>query len=290
MSSQPAPRLIRIRHAEIAPGFAVGRALPTREQRMVGAWCFLDHIGPVSLDAQGMHVAAHPHTCLQTFTWMIEGELLHRDSLGSEQVLKPGQVNLMTAGHGIAHTEDTLPHAQRLHAAQLWIALPANLADSAPRFQHYAELPRWQKGPAELTLLAGAFAGQLAPTEVHSPLLGLDLSFLQAGEVELPLASGFEYGVMVLQGQASLNDQLLHDQFWYQPAGATRLKLAAEAGSRLLLLGGEPWEQPISLWWNFAGHSRAALVQAQADWESGSGRYGPVPGETHRLQAPPQPW
>lgn len=318
----PVPKLIRIRHAEIAPGFSVGRALPTREQRMVGAWCFLDHMGPVQLDAQGMHVAAHPHTCLQTFTWMIEGEMLHRDSLGSEQVLKPGEVNLMTAGHGIVHTEDTLPGAQQLHAAQLWIALPKELADTAPRFQHYADLPRWARKGASFTLLAGEFEGRVAPTEVHSPLLGLDIhrpsvqaqaqtatseatdrsAALPQGhspqydahpdveELELALNPAFEHGILVLQGEAGINGHTLQDQFWYQAAGASQLRLAMTAGSRLLLLGGEPWERHISLWWNFAGHDKTALSQAQADWEAGSDRFGPVPGETERLKAPPQPW
>lgn len=291
-------KLIRLRHAEIAPGFAVSRALPTREQRMVGAWCFLDHMGPVEFNGQGMHVAAHPHTCLQTFTWLIEGEILHRDSLGSEQVLKPGEVNLMTAGHGITHTEDTLPEAQHLHAAQLWIALPKKLANTPPRFQHYAELPRWARHGAHFTLLAGEYEGHIAPTEVHNPLLGLDLHFpsghadSHAGPQALDLAlnPAFEHGVLVLQGEVSINGHTLHEEFWYQAAGAAQLRLEATPGSRLLLLGGEPWEQHITLWWNFAGHDKAALSEAQADWETGNSRFGRVPGETERLKAPPQPW
>lgn len=126
-------KIIPLRQADLGEGFQVARALPTKDQRMVGPWCFLDRIGPVALTGgAGMHVAAHPHTCLQTFTWVMEGSILHRDSLGTEQVIHPGQVNLMTAGHGISHTEDTLPGTGNLHAAQLWIALPPEHADMPP--------------------------------------------------------------------------------------------------------------------------------------------------------------
>lgn len=164
-------QFIDLRKAELGAGFTIGRALPTRERRMIGAWCFLDHLGPVDLrNHDGMHVQAHPHTCLQTFTWMIEGEILHRDSLGSEQLVKPGQVNLMTAGRGIAHTEDSLP-GERLHAAQLWIALPAKYAEVQPAFDHYPQLPQWSRNNIEMTLLAGEFQSVVAPTRVYSPLV-----------------------------------------------------------------------------------------------------------------------
>ena len=132
---------IQARISEVG-GIPVARVLPTKEQRMIGPWCFLDHAGPVrfAADSEGMQVGPHPHTCLQTFTWMLAGTLLHRDSLGSEQLIKPGQVNLMTAGHGICHTESsqfTEGAEKALHAAQLWIALPEDKADIAPRFDHY---------------------------------------------------------------------------------------------------------------------------------------------------------
>ena len=154
------------RAADLGDGLVVRRVLPTRQRRMVGAWCFLDHAGPIDFaPGGGMHVAAHPHTCLQTFTWLIEGEVLHRDSLGNEQVIRPGQVNLMTAGHGIVHTEDSAPGARRLHAAQLWIALPPELADCPPAFEHYPDLPRWQDAGCTLTLLAGRAGLRLSATD-----------------------------------------------------------------------------------------------------------------------------
>lgn len=291
LPDSPPLRPIAVRRAEIAPGVAVGRALPTREQRMVGAWCFLDQMGPLTVPAQGLHVAAHPHTCLQTFTWMVEGELLHRDSLGTEQVLRPGQVNLMTAGHGIVHTEDSVVGTMRLHAAQLWIALPAAHASRAPTFQHHAELPRWQHQGAHMTVLAGSWQGHTAPTQVFSALLGLDLYWPAGGSLTLPLQPTFEHGVLVLDGTASLNGTAYTSaRFGYASPGTPALHLRAEPGTRVLLLGGEPWPEPITLWWNFAGHDKAWVAQAQADWEAGNARFGAVPGATQRLPAPRLPW
>ncbi|MBS0554280.1 MAG: pirin family protein, partial [Proteobacteria bacterium] len=172
------PRLQRIvaRTAEIGGGVSVSRLLPTLQRRMVGAWCFLDHAGPAGFEpGAGMRVGPHPHIGLQTFTWMIEGEVLHRDSLGHVQVIRPGQVNLMTAGRGISHTEESLPGERRLHAAQLWIALPAAECDCAPAFDHYPDLPVWDEQGCRFTLLAGRWGGREAPARLYSPLVGIDL-------------------------------------------------------------------------------------------------------------------
>jgi len=144
---------IEARAADLGNGMVIRRALPSRQRRMVGAWCFLDHAGPVAFEpGHGMNVGAHPHTALQTFSWLIEGEVLHRDSLGNAQVIRPGQVNLMTAGRGIVHTEESLPGERGLHLAQLWIALPSSHADCEPAFDHYPELPRWEAGGSTFTL------------------------------------------------------------------------------------------------------------------------------------------
>jgi hypothetical protein len=263
---------------------------------MVGPWCFLDHIGPVQLPSgsSGLHVGEHPHTCLQTFTWMITGQILHRDSLGTEQVIRPGQVNLMTAGHGIAHTEDSLPNETALHAVQLWIALPPEQADIAPAFQHYDRLPVRQVGMRQgvsLTVLAGCHDDLLAPTQVYSPMVAFDLHAMQADQAELTLDTQFEYGVLLLQGKASLNGQALgEDTFAYCPPGATAMQLALDADARCMVVGGVPFAQPVTLWWNFVGHSRQAVMAAQDAWESGSQRFGRVPGSNTRLAAPPLPW
>lgn len=277
------PVRIAARTAQLE-GLGIRRALPTREQRMVGAWCFLDHIGPVEFaPGQGMHVGAHPHTGLQTFTWMIEGEILHRDSLGSAQVLRPGEVNLMTAGHGIAHTEDSLPSSARLHAAQLWIALPPGQADCAPAFEHYPQLPAWHEQGCTLTLLAGSCAGRTAPVRVYSPLLGLDIASAQGGRLHLPLDPAFEHGLLPLEGSMqAAQDHFGPGEFAYFAPGATQLALELAPGSRILLLGGVPLAAPPLLWWNFVGATRADVDRARQDWESGSARFGAVEGGGHR--------
>ena len=287
--------LVRIqpRSADLGDGMLVRRTLPNRQQRTIGAWCFLDHAGPVQFEpGRGMHVGAHPHIGLQTFTWLIEGEVLHRDSLGNEQIIRPGQVNLMTAGHGIAHTEDSLRDGGRLHAAQLWIALPPGLEDCAPAFDHYPELPQWREGGAELTLLAGRHDRRTAPARIHSPLVGIDIACVGASELTLALDADFEYGLMPLVGEATVDGETLRaDELAYLARGRRELRVALTAGSRALLLGGRPFEQPVLMWWNFVGFDKAVIAQAQTQWEQGDTRFGTVgDGQAQRLVAPPLPW
>lgn len=288
---------IAARESTLGEGLRIRRALPTRERRMVGAWCFLDHIGPIAFGReQGLHVGAHPHTCLQTFTWMIEGEIWHRDSLGSDQVIRPGQVNLMTAGRGIVHTEDSVTPGQRMHAAQLWIALPPEAADQAPAFEHHAELPRWTQGGCQCTLLVGRWDGHTAPSRVHTPLVGLDIACTQDTVLTLPMRTDFEHGLLPLEGEALIDrgedpQRFTAGELAYLPPGADHVRLTLSRGSRVLLIGGEPWPHPMVMWWNFVGPSKAHIVQAQADWEAGAPRFGRVQGdEGRRLQAPPLPW
>lgn len=260
---------------------------------MVGAWCFLDHAGPVDFaPGQGMHVGAHPHIGLQTFTWLIEGEVVHRDSLGNEQLIQPGQVNLMTAGRGIAHTEDSLADGRRLHAAQLWIALPPEMQDSAPDFAHYPDLPQWEENCMQLTLLAGTYGPRTAPTHLYSPLLGLDIASPELAAVDLELEPNFEYGLLPLAGEISLdNESFRTDEFAYLGRGREQLHLNLSAGSKVLLLGGQPFAEPVLMWWNFIGFSQAAIAEAQRQWESGDPRFGPVGGgSAPRLVPPPLPW
>lgn len=176
MSTEPAftSRLILARAAEVG-GLMLRRALPSRERRLIGAWCFLDHAGPADISqTAGMREGPHPHTGLQTFTWMIEGEILHRDSLGHEQLIRPGQVNLMTAGRGIVHSEESLPeHPPRLQAAQLWIALPDAQRHCEPAFEHYPNLPVLERDGFRMTLLVGEALGQRSPVRVYTPLFGM---------------------------------------------------------------------------------------------------------------------
>lgn len=289
----PVPLRIAARRNDIGEGMSVLRALPTRERRMVGAWCFLDHLGPVEFaPGQGMHVGAHPHIGLQTFTWLIEGEILHRDSLGSEQIIRPGEVNLMSAGCGIVHTEDSVTPGGRLHAAQLWIALPPHAAGSAPAFAHHPELPCWQEGALRLTLLAGSHAGRVAPARVHSPLLGLDLATDAGGELVLPLDPGFEYALLPLCGDVMLAaERFGADEFAWLGTGLTSLRVALGPKSRVLLIGGEPFAEPVRMWWNFVAFSQDEIAAAQDAWERGDARFGQVgDGSATRLVPPPLPW
>ncbi|MBL8415124.1 MAG: pirin family protein [Propionivibrio sp.] len=284
---------IEARIVDLGEGMLVRRFLPSRQQRMVGAWCFLDHAGPVDFaPGHGMHVGAHPHIGLQTFTWLIEGKVLHRDSLGNEQIIRPGQVNLMTAGRGIVHTEDSLADGQRLHAAQLWIALPPEEQDCAPDFAHYPDLPQWRAGGARLTLLAGTYGEHTAPTRLYSPLFGLDMSCDAATAIDLQLDPEFEYGLLPLEGEVVIGEEGFRaDEFAYLGRGHDSLGLRLAFGSRVLLLGGRPFDQPVLMWWNFVGFTKAAIADAQGQWESGDHRFGPVgDGSARRLVPPPLPW
>lgn len=281
------------RSADIG-GILVNRVIPTRQRRLVGAWCFLDHAGPAVFKggSEGMQVGAHPHIGLQTFTWMIEGEVLHRDSLGHEQVIRPGQVNLMTAGYGISHTEASVEDATQLHAAQLWIALPEAHRHTEPRFDHYPELPLWRQDGATLTLLVGEFAGRQAPTLAFSPLVGLDLTSTEAAALTLPLNPAFEYALLPLVGTLDVEgDAFPADELAYLGCGRDEVALSLPEDGRALLIGGEPLNEEILIWWNFVGHSKREIAEAQRDWEAASPRFGEVPGSGgKRLMPPPLPW
>ncbi|MBP5990129.1 MAG: pirin family protein [Piscinibacter sp.] len=285
----PAPRRIEARPSEVG-GIVLRRAVPSRALRSVGAWCFLDHAGPARFaPGQGMHVGPHPHIGLQTFTWMIEGELMHRDSLGSEQLIRAGQVNLMTAGRGIVHSEDQVGDGGALHAAQMWIALPDAERDRAPAFQHYPELPVIERDGVTITLLVGEVLGERSKVEVFTPLVGLDLATHREAQTTLPLASDFEHAVLVLRGSATVAGEALQPGTLLDLGrGRSSVAMQLAADSQLLLLGGEPFDPPPLLWWNFVARTQAEIEQALADWNSGSARFGAVAGAgSARLLAPP---
>ncbi|MCY1407327.1 Quercetin 2,3-dioxygenase [compost metagenome] len=282
------------RSAEVGGGIPVSRVMPSRQRRKIGAWCFLDHAGPAVFERSGgLRVGPHPHIGLQTFTWMIEGQVLHRDSLGNVQVIRPGQVNLMTAGRGITHTEESLADEHHLHAAQLWIALPEADKACEPAFDHYPDLPLWNQDGLQITLLAGSFAGRTAPTRLYSPLVGLDLANPSAIDTGLVLNPAFEYGVLVLQGSLEVNgEHFASDELAYLGRGLKDVQLKSDGAVRALLLGGEPFEEEILMWWNFVGHDKQEIAQAMQDWSEGNlQRFGEVVGyDGPRLVAPPLPW
>ena len=292
-----AVRQIDLVSAQLPGDVTVWRALPTRALRTVGPWCFLDVMGPGN---HALHTGQHPHTALQTLTWMIEGEMLHRDSLGYEQIIRPGQVNLMTAGHGISHTEDTLMDPSRLHAVQFWIALPPGKEVIAPAFEHEPQPINWQGDPnlgdVRVTLLAGKFGNQDAGLGTHSPLVGLDLASEVGGALILPLESTFEHAVIVLRGNVHLSNPSIEDvrvtpdTFVALPPGQTSLSLRFAPDARCILIGGEPRSQKLHMWWNFVGPSRSYIEQAWTQWQSAHARFGGAIRDVPRLEAPRPAW
>ena len=269
---------IETRDAEIGGGLIVRRALPSRRRRTVGAWCFLDHAGPMQFGrGGGMGVGPHPHIGLQTFTWMIEGAVMHRDSLGNEQLITPGQVNLMTAGGGIAHAEDSAGGGC-LHAVQLWIALPDGERHRAPAFRNYPHLPLVELGGFSVRVLAGSALGQTSPAEVYSPLVGLDLAAAGPAAASLPLTASFEHAALVLSGAASIEDEkVTPGALLYLGSARERLAVSCEAAARLMLIGGAPFGEEILLWWNFVARDAQELQQAAREWNAGR-RFGAVHG------------
>ncbi|SCL73235.1 pirin family protein [Micromonospora peucetia] len=265
----------------------VRRLLPQRQRRMVGAWCFVDHFGPDDVaERPGMEVPPHPHTGLQTVTWLLDGEILHRDSLGNVQPIRPGQLNVMTSGHGIAHSERSPErHPPLMHGVQLWVALPDPARAGAADFAHHADLPRWRDGELDVTLLVGELAGERSPAVTYTPLLGAQLELHGSAPATLPLRPDFEYGLLAMSGAAEVDGvPFAPGALLYLGAGRERLTLTGEPGSRLLLLGGAPFEEPLVMWWNFVGRSHEEVAAAREDWTAGR-RFGIVADDS----APPLP-
>lgn len=283
------PDRVALRSAEVGDGLVARRALPHRDRRMVGAWCFLDHLGPLAFDAGGgLNVGPHPHIGLQTFTWMIEGEVVHRDSLGNEQAIQPGQVNLMSAGRGIAHAEDSVAgRGGRLHAVQLWIALDEAHRHAAPSFRNYPGLPVLSRDGFRITLLVGSAFGQASPVEVFSPLLGMDVCAEAGSRIEIPLDPAFEHAVLPLAGEFAIaGARFDQDALAYLAPGARSVVLQCGAAAHCVLVGGMPFDENILLWWNFVARTQDEIIAATADWNAGRS-FGEVRGSpSHPLVAP----
>lgn len=293
-------------------GIHIARLLPNKGNQPIGAWCFLDHAGPAEFgdDELGMQVGRHPHINLQTFSWMLNGEVLHKDSLGNEQVITKNQVNVMTAGtgltQGISHTEQSVfpdtggsPDAARgLSMVQLWIALPTDQKIERS-FHHYPKLPTWREGGAEMILTSGSYVSVTgehyqAPTIQYSKMIGIDVRFLEDSDVTLNLEHGFEYGILVTEGQIESEgkvcekDQLFrfHDS---DVANNRSIRLSAKKGTRLMFIGGEPLNNKVLLWWNFVADNKQELEQSIIDWNNGHERFGEVDSMMKRLPSPELP-
>ena len=271
----------------------VRRFLPQTGRRTVGAWCFLDHFGPEDVSSgTGMRVPPHPHTGLQTVTWLLDGEVLHRDSLGSEQAVRPGELNLMTAARGIAHSEESpSPRPSLLHGVQLWVALPEGARHSDPAFDHVVSLPVLGLPGAGVTVLMGSVDGVRSPAPAHTPLVGADVAVTAGADVRLPLERAYEHAVLVLAGSVAVDGRPLGvDTMVYLGRDRAVLPLRGGAdGARMLLLGGEPFDEQLVMWWNFVGRSHEEIVAFREDWADGR-RFGEVHGFAgDPLPAPPMP-
>ncbi|MEU6118328.1 pirin family protein [Streptomyces sp. NPDC047117] len=271
----------------------VRRLLPNLGRRMVGAWCFVDHYGPDDIAGEpGMQVPPHPHMGLQTVSWLREGEVLHRDSLGSLQTVRPRELGLMTSGRAIAHSEESpRDHGRVLHGAQLWVALPNEHRGKAPTFEHHADLPVITGGGGlSATVILGELAGARSPGTTYSPLVGADITCRAGTHVRLPLESDFEYAVLTIEGESEVDGvRLAPGSLLYLGCGRGELPVRADVDSSLMLLGGEPFEEQIVMWWNFVARSGDEVAAAREAWMAGE-RFGTVHGyDGPPLPAPPLP-
>jgi hypothetical protein len=283
---------------ELAPGrltqvgsLPVRRVLPQRPRRTVGSWCFLDHVGPVGVrPGVSFGIGPHPHMGLQTVTWLLAGELLHLDSLGSEQLIRPGQLNLMTAGHGVSHAEEDPARAEEVHAVQLWVAQPAATRNGPAAFEHHAELPRIELEDAEAVVLVGDFGGADSPARRDTEHMGVELS-LRGPTTTVPLRTGYEHALVVLHGSVTVDGvTVAPGVLAYLGLGRDQCELRVDVPARALLLGGVPFPEPILMWWNFVGRSREEISEARRQWATDDGRFGRARSSLARIEVGAPPW
>ncbi len=287
--SSPIQEILHPREQDI-DGLSVKRLLPAAARRSVGPFVFLDHMGPTDFaPGAGIDVRPHPHIGLATATYLFEGAILHRDSLGTVQEIHPGDVNWMTAGSGIAHSERTPPALRidgaRLHGLQFWVALPQQSEQTAPSFQHVpgASLPRVNGQGYVLTLIAGRGWGLESPVQTHSPLFYADVLFNAEGCFPIP-AEHAERGIYVVDGSISLAGETLTTGQIYVLEGGTPTVVETSQAARFVVFGGAPLDGPRRLWWNFVASDAALIEQAKQRWAEG--RFDPVPGETEFIPLP----
>ncbi|MCX4736339.1 pirin family protein [Streptomyces sp. NBC_01363] len=290
--AEPVRELLTPRHVRLGESTEVRRLLPNLGRRMVGAWAFVDHYGPDDIAGEpGMQVPPHPHMGLQTVSWLHDGEVLHRDSLGSLRTIRPRELGLMTSGRAISHSEESpKSHARFLHGAQLWVALPDAHRHVEPHFQHHTDLPAVSAPGLTATLILGELDGATSPGTAYTPIVGADIALTAGAEARLPLDPDFEYAVLSMSGQAEVDGvPVLPGSMLYLGCGRTELPLRGDTDAGLMLLGGEPFEEEIVMWWNFIGRSHEEIEEARRAWMGGS-RFGEVHGyDGDRLPAPELP-
>ena len=275
----------------------VVRVLPGKARRAIGPWCFVDLMSPGDVsDPPPIEIGPHPHIGLATATWLFEGSALHSDSLGTEQLIRPGQLNLMTAGHGIAHAElgvDTVSAVETngVMGAQMWLAQPEETRHGGSRFQHLSELPRAELSGGAAQVLVGSIAGSSSSAAVDHPTVGIDVVVETA--LELPVDTRFEHAVVPIDRTVKVDDAIVEPgSLAYVPPGDDLLRLRTRGGSaRLLVLGGEPLGVRLKMWWNFVARTEDEITAAWRDWRDGNDdRFGPVPSTLARIEAPRPPW
>jgi quercetin 2,3-dioxygenase len=282
------PRAMRVR-----------RTLPQRHRSLIGAWCFVDHYGPDEVvDTGGMKVAPHPHTGLQTVSWLFTGEIEHRDSAGNHALVRPGEVNLMTAGRGISHSEVSTPTTHALHGVQLWVALPDVDRRTDPGFAHHAPTPMTGDG-WQARVFLGSLLGDTSPVPTYTPLLGAELQLSPGTTLALDVDDTFEHGVLVDTGVLDVEGiDVKKSDLAYVPPGRSTLTLTSyDEPVRLLLLGGPPFGESIVMWWNFVGRGHDEIVEFRARWQEQitdaglvDGPFGrPVGDRLPPIPAPPLP-
>ena len=284
------PSLISYPNRELSLGnLAISRALPVKDRRLVGPWCFLDRFGPLTFaDGKPMDVAPHPHIGLQTVTWLLDGEVLHDDSLGSTSVLRPGAVNVMTSGSGITHAEQTPQHnSGHLNGVQLWVALPDMHRKMTAEFTHVEDVPVIDASGGLVRVFAGALMGERSTAPHYSDLVGADLQLHSGGSLEVPLEPSFECAVIVLQGDCTLDRETLEPRsLYYLGTHRSAAEFSSREGCRVLLIGGPPFPETILMWWNFVARTPDEIAHARSDWEHHV-RFGDVTNyDGPRLAAP----
>lgn len=282
--------IIEKRAADIG-NFMVGRLLPFRQKRTVGPFIFLDHMGPAQLSSsENLDVPPHPHIGLSTLTYLFEGALMHRDSLGSVQEIKPGAVNWMTAGKGVVHSERTPDYLRtkekNFHGLQIWVALPKNKELSEPTFTHIpaSELPVWEQNGIKMKLIAGAALGKMSPVPVHSRMFFMELKSTKESEVNIGSQLFGESALYILEGSVKSDGNVYEPNQLIVAKESSLCSFTMGANTTVFLLGGEPFPEERFIYWNFVSSDKELIEQAKKDWETQ--QFPAIPGETEFVPLP----
>jgi redox-sensitive bicupin YhaK (pirin superfamily) len=281
-------QLLTPHQKDLGGGFVVRRVLPSAQRQAVGPFLFFDHFGPITAQPSDDHdVRPHPHIGLATVTYLFEGEILHRDSLGTVQPIRAGEVNWMTAGHGIVHSERTPPGLRgiesRLFGIQIWVALPLAHEEDAPAFSHHENLPLFQENGVSVRLILGDLFGMSSPVPTISPMFYADVSLAAGKGIAIP-SDPDERAVYVVEGAIEIGGQPYKEGELLVFEMGVDVLLRGAPGARILVFGGPALESPRYVWWNFVSSRRERIEQAAEDWRAG--RFPPVPGETEFIPLP----